>query len=147
MPYIRIRFGKEAGRSIPGRLPKDALHLFESGTEPGICVWQPHMDMYETSEEIVLLVEVAGVRREDLHLEVSSDTVTVSGRRTEPSMGGNARFRLAEIPFGPFERRLSLPAPIDAEHVRATFADGLLCIRMAKRPLDRIHRVPIRNSI
>jgi HSP20 family protein len=147
MPYIRIRFGKEAQRGIPGRIPKDALHLFESDTTPGVCVWEPHVDMYETVGEIFLLVEAAGVRREDLHLEVSSDTVTVSGRRSEPPLGGSARFRLAEIPFGPFERRLSLPAPVDAEGVHATFVNGLLVIRMAKRPLDRVHRVQIQNSI
>lgn len=146
MPYIRIRFGKEAGRDFPGRLPKDALHSFPCDSAPGVCNWQPHMDMYETAGEIVLLVEVAGVRREDLHLEVSADHVTVSGRRSEPPLEGSARFRLAEIPFGPFERRLSLPAPVDAEHVRATFANGLLVIRMSKRPLDRVHRVRIQNS-
>ncbi|NPU85568.1 MAG: Hsp20/alpha crystallin family protein [Syntrophaceae bacterium] len=145
MPYIRIRFGKESHRVIPGHMPKDALHFFQSDREEGLRVWQPHMDMYETVDEIVLLVEIAGVRREDLHLEVSSDTVTVSGQRSETPMEGSARFRLAEIPFGPFERSISLPAPVDADHVRASFVNGLLIIRMVKKPLDRVHRVHIQN--
>ncbi len=145
MPFIRIRFGRESRWAIPGHMPKDALHFFPSAREEGLRVWQPHMDMYETADEIVLLVEIAGVRREDLHLEVSSDTVTVSGQRSETPLDGSARFRLAEIPFGPFERSLSLPAPVDAEHVRATFSNGLLIIRMAKKPLDRVHRVRIQN--
>lgn len=146
MPYIRIRFGKESRQIMPAHIPKDALHFFQSEREEGLRVWQPHMDMYETVGEIILLVEIAGVRREDLQLEVSSDTVTISGQRSEPSMEGSARFRLAEIPFGPFERRLSLPAPVDADHVHATFSNGLLIIRMLKRPLDRVHRVRIQNQ-
>ncbi len=99
MPYIRIRFGKEAGREFPGRLPKDALHSFPCDSAPGVCNWQPHMDMYETAGEIVLLVEVAGVRREDLHLEVSADHVTVSG-------GDPLRpLRAPPVPAGPRGRR------------------------------------------
>jgi len=104
------------------------------------------MDMYEAATEIILLVEVAGVRREDLHLEVSSDTLTISGRRAEPPLESSARFRMAEIPFGPFERRLTLPAPVDADTVRATYANGLLIIRMSKRPLDRVHRVLVQSG-
>ncbi|PKN33861.1 MAG: heat-shock protein Hsp20 [Deltaproteobacteria bacterium HGW-Deltaproteobacteria-19] len=145
MPYIRIRFGKESRWAIPGHMPKDVLHLFQSDREEGLRVWQPHMDMYETVDEIMLLVEIAGVCREDLHLEVSSDTVTVSGQRSETPLEGSARFRLAEIPFGPFERSISLPVPVDAEHARATFSNGLLIIRMAKKPLDRVHRVRIQH--
>ncbi len=136
MPYIRIRFGKESRWAIPGHMPKDVLHLFQSDREEGLRVWQPHMDMYETVDEIMLLVEIAGVCREDLHLESPRIPVTVSGHAPKRPWKAAPR-RLGGNPFGPFERSISLPVPVDAEHARATFSNGLLIIRMAKKPLDR----------
>jgi HSP20 family protein len=101
------------------------------------------MDIYETPETIVILAEIAGVRKEDVDVELNSRAVKISGTRAGISPGANATYRLAEIQYGAFERILYLPVPIDAENVTAVFTNGFLEIRLAKKPGDQPHKVPI----
>jgi len=100
----------------------------------GENTWRPHADMYETPEEILLIIDLAGVRREDIHLEVSRRTIKIFGKRDQMMIPGTTRYRLAEIPYGYFERHLSLPAAVDTDRVEATHRNGLLEVRMTKLP-------------
>ena len=70
----------------------------------------------------------------------------ISGTREGGPREEDARYRLAEIPCGYFERTLSLPVLIDTETAAAVYRDGLLEIRLAKRPLDRIHKISIQGG-
>ncbi len=101
------------------------------------------MDIYETPTEIVIQAEIAGIRSEDIHLEIGTRSVKISGVRETCPRGGEARYRLAEIPCGYFERTLSFTTPIDTEKAEAVYRDGLLEIRLTKRPLDRIQKISI----
>ncbi|MHB9098216.1 MAG: Hsp20/alpha crystallin family protein, partial [Syntrophales bacterium] len=105
--------------------------------------WRPQIDIYETGAEIVVQAEIAGIRSEEIHLEIGPRSVKISGIRESCPRGGDARYRLAEIPCGYFERILTLPAPIDTETAAAVYRDGLLEIRLTKRPLDRIQKISI----
>jgi HSP20 family protein len=145
MDYIKIRFVEN-----PGEMESE----FRRTVEEMLCAaqprfsfsrqrWRPQIDIYETREEIVILAEIAGVPREQIHLEIGPRTVKVSGTREGGPREGNARYRLAEIPCGRFERTLSLPVPIDTGTATAFCRDGLLEIRLAKRPADRIQKISI----
>ena len=101
------------------------------------------MDIYETAEAIVILAEIAGVKKDDLDVEINSRAVKISGKRAGMSPGANATYRLAEIQYGSFERILYLPVPINPDNVSATFSNGFLEIRLARQPLDKTHKVPI----
>jgi HSP20 family protein len=61
-------------------------------------------------------------------------------------MGMVCTYRLAEIQYGRFERILFLPSPIDPDKVSAAAKDGLLEIRLAKRPMDQTYKVPISSE-
>ncbi len=76
-------------------------------------------------------------------MELNSKAVKISGRRVPYRLGNNATFRLAEIQYGPFERILFLPAPVDPEVVSANYANGFLQIRLAKLPAEQTRRIPI----
>ena len=105
--------------------------------------WKPQMDMYETPDEIIIMGEIAGVNKEDLELEISSKAVRVQGNRTQSPRIDNAKYRLAEIQYGKFERVLYLPSPIDPEVVSASYANGFLQVRLAKLELNKTFKVPI----
>ena len=109
-------------------------------------VWKPQIDVCETPEEIVVLADIAGVAREELHVEIGRRTVKISGRRRGKPLMENTRYSLAEIPYGYFERSLTIPAPIEMEIVSATYTDGLLQIRMPKAPLNKVHKIPIQKG-
>ena len=147
MDYIKIRFGgslddlsSEIGRTIEGMFRPRALNPTFNCSE---CAWKPQMDIYETAEAIVILAEIAGVKKDDLDVEINSRAVKISGKRAGISPGANATYRLAEIQYGSFERILYLPVPIDPDNVSATFSNGFLEIRLARQPLDKTHKVPI----
>jgi HSP20 family protein len=148
MDYIKIRFVDN---------PEGVESEFRRSVEEMLCAaqprftlsrqrWRPQIDIYETRTEIVIIAEIAGVPREEIDLEIGPRTVKISGTRIGGPREEDARYRLAEIPCGRFERNLALPVPIDTDTVRASCRDGLLEIRLAKRPLDRIHKINIQGS-
>ncbi len=148
MDYIKIRFvdNPEGIESEFRRTVEEMLHAAQPRFTLSRQRWRPQIDIYETREEIVILAEIAGVPREEINLEIGPRTVKISGAREGGPREEDARYRLAEIPCGHFERNLTLPVPIDMETVRAVCRDGILEIRLAKRPLDRVHKISIQGS-
>jgi len=145
MGYIKIKFKNERGKfeqEIQDVLD-DMFHISGPAFTLGEHTWRPHADIYETSDAIVVILDLAGVVREDIHLEVSRKTIKISGKRDQSYFSGTTRYHLAEISYGYFERQLALHAPVDSETVQATYANGLLEIRLIKIPPDRERRIPV----
>jgi len=148
MHTIQIRFGEDPGRpdSDPRRIIDEMFNLINPRYNACHRIWRPQMDIYESPGEIILVVEIAGAKREDLHVEIGRKTVKISGRRRVRPLSEDARYRLVEIPYGYFERILVLPASVDANQADATYIDGLLQIRMAKLPLDTTRKIYVQNG-
>jgi len=148
MEYIKIRFLDDFGQ-LGAQFEKSIEDMFRS-MSPGFSLaersWKPAMDMNETSQEIVIVAEIPGIEKEDLEVEISSKAVRIGGQRRAKYCSQDATYRLAEIQYGRFERILYLPSPIDPEVVSASYQNGLLEIRLAKLPAERIHRIPIQEG-
>jgi len=110
------------------------------------CMWKPHIDICEIAGQVVVLVDVAGVKKEHIHLEVGRRTLKISGMRRERPIAEQTRYRLAEIPYGYFERSLSLPMQVDPDSASATYTDGILQIALTKLPLNTYHKIKIKND-
>jgi HSP20 family protein len=100
-------------------------------------VWHPPTDVYETGEVIRVLVEVAGMRREDLEVSLAGMQLTVRGNRRRIVSGHGTVHRL-ELYYGDFETTVTLPAPVVESGVEAAYEDGVLLITL---PIQRPHRV------
>jgi HSP20 family protein len=98
--------------------------------------WQPSADVFETAGEIVVRFEVAGVRSENLHVNVVGSVLRVRGVRHAPSSGVIDRLQQMELSFGPFEREIAIQGCFDADGVRARLEDGFLEVRIPKRSSD-----------
>ena len=147
MSFIKVRFTDDIG-DINRELRKsidEMFSLINSTFTVFQNVWRPQVDIYESPDEIMIVTDIAGVKTEDLYVEVHRRVLRIYGKRVTPA-GGNTRYHLAEIPYGYFERNLSLPLPIDTKSITATYADGLLQIRMAKLPLNRVRKIPIQDD-
>lgn len=133
MEHIKIRFGENI--ETPATEEKSFEEMFQS-VSPMFCfskrIWKPQMDIFETRSEIIIQAEMAGVRQEDMVIEVSNKAVKISGLRKSTQPDPTATYRLAEIQFGPFERVLYLPSVIDVEKVTATFSNGFLQLTLGK---------------
>ncbi len=95
--------------------------------------WQPHADVFETAAEVVIRFEVAGVRGEDLRVNVEGGVLQLRGVRRTPPSDPIDQLQQMEISFGPFEREIAVQASFDADAVRARLEDGFLEVRIPKK--------------
>ncbi len=94
--------------------------------------WRPNADIYETADHVVVALEVAGVRPEDLEITALRDRLTVRGvRRPEPGERAE-RFHQIEIVCGEFEKEIILSEQLRGAPVEAVLAHGILSIRIDK---------------
>lgn len=145
MDIIKIRFAADF-EDLGAKVERAIEEVFRS-LSPGFTLaeraWKPPMDMNETPEQIIIVAEVAGVDKEDLDVEISSKAVRIRATRHARHCSPDATYRLAEIQYGKFERVLFLPSPIDPEIVSASYANGLLEIRLAKQPAEIARKLTV----
>ncbi len=107
--------------------------------------WEPPTDVVETDHEIFVVVEIAGMKGGDFDIMTDGRVLSISGIRRSVSPAGKKQFHTLEIQAGPFERKVTLPVPVDDSKVSATYRNGILEVTIAKiRPQKRSRRVPIR---
>jgi HSP20 family protein len=115
--------------------------------------WEPQADIYETREALKVKVELAGVRPDSIHVELSGDgrALSIRGvREDEPAEAvDRILFHQMEIYLGPFERVLTLPsgADVDRESVEASYRQGFLLVTLPKRvqPVPQTMQIPVRR--
>jgi len=95
-------------------------------------VWEPAIDVCETQDKVVVVVELAGVEEQDIEITVNRDRFLIRGERKRPSYGERQTYYQMEIPSGPFEREVPLPAAVDPEGGEASYKDGLLEVVLPK---------------
>ena len=95
--------------------------------------WQPHVDMCETPEAIIVEVELPGVRREDVRIEVEGDFLHITGERRTTTERQERNYYRLERRYGRFARQLRLPSTVARERIRAEFEAGILIITLPKR--------------
>jgi HSP20 family protein len=122
-------------RAMPGVAAPSMSPL----TGPGAGMMQglmgmPCADLHETPDSYHISVELAGMRPQEVEVMVDGDTLLVRGEKRDIHREEQAGFRVNERRFGRFERRFHLPRDADREGVDADFHDGLLEIRVARRP-------------
>jgi HSP20 family protein len=104
--------------------------------------WRPDVDVFETEHGVLVRVEIAGVRREDLHVGVDGQVLRISGVRRAPEGPNAVRLHQMEIATGPFERRVQIPVAFDRERVSAHLSDGFLTVTLPRRaPVRRVVQV------
>ena len=96
--------------------------------------WLPDVDVFETQKGVVVRVELAGVRSEDVRVTVDGRTLRISGIRRVLDRSDVQRLHQMEIATGPFERRLRIAIPFERDGVNAHLANGFLTVTLPKRP-------------
>jgi HSP20 family protein len=121
------------------RIADETLRGFLTDVPAPNRFWQPRVDMHETSDSVIVKVEIAGVNPDRLNLSLSADdrVLTISGERNEEDRERTDRIRCyqLEIYFGPFEREVVIPgdARLDRDGIKATYKEGFLMITLPKR--------------
>lgn len=102
----------------------------DSGQEPS---WVPNTDVYQAEGGLVIKVELAGMRKEDLELTTEGDRLTIRGQRPDGCRGSKCRFLVMEINYGAFESIIELPPGFDLAQAKAAYQNGFLRIDVPEK--------------
>ena len=94
--------------------------------------WAPPLDVYETKDDLVIAVELPGVREKDVHLSIVGEVLSLRGQRVPNGEVREENYHRMERWSGTFERHIQLPIPVQADKVRAIYRDGVLDVRFPK---------------
>ncbi len=149
-PTAGSYFGALGGPfSMMRRISEDMDNLFESfgfgrsryptgfdradlaGMEAGeASLWTPHIEVYERDGKLVINADLPGVKKENVHAEITTDAVTIRGQRKQEKTSSEGGMYRSERSYGSFYRTIPLPEGVDAESASASFRDGVLQIEM-----------------
>jgi HSP20 family protein len=107
--------------------------------------WQPNTDVYVCETGLVVKIELAGMRREDLEIIAEGSRLRVRGVRPDGCRAGKCSFLVMSISYGPFETTLDLPSGYDLGTAKAAYVNGFL--RIDVPPLSTAKPVPSQIAI
>ena len=93
--------------------------------------WTPALDLYQNNDNVIALIELPGMRKEDIEISLHDGMLTIAGERRTETPGGEKAER-SERYIGKFRRSITLPTRVDANKVSATYKDGILTVTLPK---------------
>ena len=100
-----------------------------SGNGSRVTGFTPLLDVRETDDEYLVMVDLPGVKSEDVSIEFNDQVLTISGSRVPVETGQS---QLVERPYGSFVRSLTLPKGVDSDQINADYHDGVLELHIPK---------------
>ena len=117
------------------------------GTGAAGLLRAPATDILETENEIRVLLELPGVRREDIEIGLENNVLSVSGeKRPEAAEQERQSWHLSERRYGKFARSVVLPRDVEAERIQARFTDGVLTVQIPKSDRARRRRIEVQSG-
>lgn len=103
----------------------------------------PKVDVIDRDKEVVIKAELPGVKKEDLDISVSNDSVTIRASTKHEEKEEEGEYYRREMSRGEFVRTLTLPAEVDGSKAKAEFKDGVLELTAPKVVASKRHKVSI----
>lgn len=126
-PFERLStLREEMNRLLDGSL---AGYVGDAGLFSG---WTPPLDVTQNKDNIFVKVELPGMKKEEIDISLHDGTLSITGERKEETKTEEGETFRAERYFGRFHRTITLPTPVDATKVKATYRDGILGIELPK---------------
>ncbi|MDU8913377.1 Hsp20/alpha crystallin family protein [Aestuariicoccus sp. MJ-SS9] len=104
------------------------------GAMPALGALSPNLDVIDKEDELRITADLPGMAEKDIDIEVTDHNLTISGEKKEEKEEGDKEgdYYLSERRFGSFKRSIALPEGIEHDKIEATFANGVLTIRLPK---------------
>ena len=104
------------------------------------------VDVYQNSDTIFVKAMIAGVRPEDLDINISRDMVTIRGKREEERVSSSDDYFIRELYWGSFSRSVTLPEEIDVDEAEAIEKHGLLILKLPKLDKKRQSKLKVKMA-
>jgi HSP20 family protein len=128
----------------PFRLPS-----FRAAGLSGAATWSPKIEVIEKNNRLVTRVDLPGMKKEDVSVEVADGYLALSGERKRETEEKKDDFYHSEREYGSFYRTVPLPEGVKIEDVEATFSDGVLevSIPLTARPEAKVTKVQVEDRV
>jgi HSP20 family protein len=105
--------------------------------------WMPQVDVEQTGDATVYKFDLPGLKADQVKVGVHDRLLTVRGERREEHEENHEGFVRRERSLGRFERSLQLPADVKDEDINASFADGVLTVKVPRNPQAEPREIPV----
>lgn len=140
-------FGRDPFSSLQREMD-DLLGKFQSDWNGNglLAANLPSLDLSETDDALQVRMDVPGVKAEEINIEVSGNTLRVSGEHKEEKEEKGKTFHRLERRSGSFSRTVTLPVPVKEGQVTAETADGVLTIKLPKVEAAKTQKVAVKAA-
>jgi HSP20 family protein len=107
--------------------------------------WSPAIDLYETREEFVVLVEVPGVDPSTIDLSVTGNVLSLRGVKAPPNPVPEGHPPIQERRFGAFHRQIVLTNEVNFDSAQAEARNGVLVVRLPKQEAAKPRTIPVQH--
>lgn len=108
--------------------------------------WVPPCDVFEDKEAVRIIMEVPGVKPEDVKLSLENNMLTIRGEKKQIAEEKAERVHRYERSYGIFERTFALPSSVDADQIEARYDSGMLTVTLPKAERARPRQIEVKTS-
>ena len=108
-----------------------------------MCAWKPSVDIFETTDGIVIRAEIPGVKKEDVSVEVKDNILTLKGeRKPDPDVEENHFYRRERV-YGKFHRAFTMRDLVNPDSIRAKITDGVLEVEVPNPEEEKPRQIKV----
>ena len=108
--------------------------------------WAPSVDVSETDDGFEVRAELPGVSKDDLHVSVKDNLLTLSGEKRQEKVDDTHNYRRVERQYGSFQRRFTIPSEVETDDIKADFSDGVLTLFIPKPEATKPTEIPVTTA-
>lgn len=138
-----VELAKADSSTLASRARTQAPRAKAESAEPE---GQLTVDVYQTPSDIVVESAIAGVRPEDIDINVTPDSISIRGSREREKHAEGEDYIYQECYWGRFARSIILPQEVDPENADVTFKNGILTVRLPKANKKKSRKLNVRTE-
>ena len=130
------------------QLQREMNHLFAASNrnQTRVSPGSPAINIWANEEGQFISAEMPGFQAEDIDINTTADTLTISGSRNVDEMSEDSRYHRNERRYGEFKRTVQLPFMVDTASVKASYKNGVLTINLQRAEADKPKKIAIKSA-
>lgn len=106
----------------------------------------PAINIWADEESAIITAEIPGLTKDDLEINVTGDTLTLSGNRSPEELPEDVKYHRQERSYGKFNRNIQLPYTVDVNKVDASFKNGVLNVYLPRIEAEKPKKITVKTS-
>jgi HSP20 family protein len=131
-PFRPMRDLEEMRRRFDEDIVRPVMHAVWERIPEEVKTWSPAIEVFEKGENVIIKVDLPGMKQEDIDVSVTEDTLTIKGDRKRETGVRAEDYDRGEISYGSFFRSVTLPSSVDTRSIEAVYEDGILRITLQR---------------